>query len=273
MKKISFLNKDNLALRGFVYKSFFGSDTAIVFLHGFPGHCSGCAQRFCRVLSCFGYLTMGFDFSGTDTSEGKFSEKLMSKEVSEVKYAIDFLEKNYGFKRLFLIGISTGAIDAVLYAHSDKRVNGVVLLSGVADLKRGVHYDFTTEQIAAFKKKKYIVYDRSGKWYHGKKLRKQFYDEFFVLDIASALKKYKKPLLIVHGSDDEAVPVLEANDLYKAAHEPKKLVVISGADHQFSSLFQGLQVLWHVVKFLRAYSVSASLCLGFPFMTSLFKID
>ncbi len=254
MQKVSFQNKDGLTLRGFVYTPFFKrADTAILFLHGFPGHCSGTARRFCRVLSLFGYTTMGFDFSGSDTSDGKFSDKLMSKEVEDVKYAIDFLENKYGFKKLFLIGISTGAIDAALYAHLDKRITGVVLLSGVADLKRGVHYDFSAAQIADFKKKKYIVYDRLGKWYHGKKLKKAFYDEFFVLNISRALKKYRKPLLIVHGSKDEAVPLLEAKDLYKTANEPKKLIVISGADHQFSSLWHGLQVFKHVVVFIRQH--------------------
>ena len=86
---------------------------------------------------------------------------------------------------------------------------------------------------------------------HKKKLKKAFYDEFFVLDIPRALKKYRKPLLIVHGTDDEAVPSLEAYDLFKIANEPKKLVVISGADHQFSSLWHGLQVLRHIVVFIR----------------------
>lgn len=252
MQKISFQNKDRLTLRGFVYEPLFGScDTAILFLHGFPGHCSGTARRFCRVLSLFGYRTMGFDFSGSDTSDGKFSDKLMSKEVSDVKYAIDFLEKEFGFKKLFLIGISTGAIDAALYAHTDKRITGVVLLSGVADLKRGVHYDFTAEQIASFKKEGHIIYNHFGKWYHGKKLKKAFYNEFFVLDIPNALREYKKPLLIVHGSCDEAVPLLEAKELYDVANEPKKLVVIKNADHQFSSLWHGLQVLWYVLKFVK----------------------
>ncbi len=252
--KISFKNKDNLTLRGFVYEPLFGTgDTAILFLHGFPGYCSGTARRFCSVLSLFGYRTMGFDFSGSDTSDGKFSDKLMSKEVKDIKCAIDFLEKKYAFKKLFLMGISTGAIDAALYAHADKRITGVVLLSGVADLKRGVHYDFTADQIASFKKKDYIVYNRVGKWYHGRKLKKAFYDEFFVLDIAKSLKKYKKPLLLIHGSCDEAVPVLESKELYKIANEPKKLVIIKGADHQFSSLFHGFQVLWYVVAFVRKH--------------------
>ena len=250
-EKISFQNKKHLTLRGFVYNPLFGTgDTAILFLHGFPGHCSSTAQRFCRALS-FTYRTMCFDFSGTDTSDGNFSEKLMSKEVEDIKYAINFLEKKYGFKRLFLAGISTGAIDAALYAHCDKRITGTVLLSGLADLKKGVHYDFTPAQIAQFKKKKYIVYDHSGKWYHKKKLKKAFYDEFFTLDIAKALKKYKKPLLIIHGEKDEAVPVSNAQELFEVANQPKKLVLIKKADHRFTKLLAGLQVISSIRKFVK----------------------
>lgn len=250
-KAISFKNKHGLTIRGFVYNPLFGSgDTAILFLHGFPSHCSSSAQLFCRVLS-FSYRTMGFDFSGTDASEGNFSDKLMSKEVSDIKYAIDFLEEKYGFKRLFLIGISTGAIDAALYAHRDKRITGVVLLAGVHDLKKAVHYDFTAQQIASFKKKKYIVYNHPGKWYHGKKLKKKFYDEFFVLDIAKSVKKYKKPLLLIHGDKDTAVPVKEAHALYEIANQPKTLVIIKNADHKFSKMLHGLQVVSQIRKFIK----------------------
>ena len=250
-EKILFQNKKHLTLRGFVYNPLFGTgDTAILFLHGFPGHCSSTAQRFCRVLS-FTYRTMGFDFSGTDTSDGDFSEKLMSREVNDIKYAINFLEKKYGFKRLFLVGISTGAIDVALYAHSDKRITGTVLLSGLLNLKKGVHYDFTPAQIAQFKKKKYIVYDHFGKWYHKKKLKKAFYNEFFTLDIVKALKKYKRPLLIIHGEKDEAVPLSNAKELFDAAHQPKKLVVIKNGDHRFAHMLAGLQVVSSIRKFVK----------------------
>lgn len=252
MKKvISFKNKEGLTLRGFVYNPFFGSgDTAILFLHGFPGHCSSSAQRFCRALS-FSCRTMGFDFSGTDTSEGKFENKLISKEVSDIKYAIDFLETNYGFKRLFLVGISTGAIDAALYSYKDKRITGVVLLAGVSNLKKSVHYDFSAQQITCFKKKKYIVYNHDGKWYNGKKLKKKFYDEFFTLNISHALKKCKKPLLIIHGEKDIAVPVKEAYDLYAIANQPKKLVIIKNADHKFSKVIHWLQAISSIRKFIK----------------------
>ena len=127
-KPISFKNTYGLTLRGFAYlpKKY---DTAVLFLHGFPGHCQGkTASRIGRTLSKLGYLTMVFDFSGTRTSDGKFADKLMSKEVADIKHAIDFLFKNYHFKKLVVLGHSTGAIDAALYAYRDKRISKLVLM-------------------------------------------------------------------------------------------------------------------------------------------------
>ncbi len=256
LKKVQFKNNKKQTLRGFVhvprkYKNSAKKTTAIVYLHGFPGHCSGTAARFCGLLAKLGFLTLRFDFSGSDTSDGKFENKLMSQEVKDVRSAIDFLEKNYEYKKLVLVGISTGAIDASLYAHTDKRVSKVVLLGAVSDLRHGVRYDFTAEQVHSFWKKGHIVYNRPEKWYHKKKLKKGFYDEFFKLSIPKAIKKYKQPLLIIHGSKDEAIPLSDPHELYEMANKPKKLVIIKGGDHQFRKLRHGLQVVWHVVRFCR----------------------
>ncbi len=240
---IMFKNKYGLRLRGIV-SGRKNADTAVLFLHGFPGSMSGTAKRVCNALGKLGYLCMRFDFSGTDTSGGRFEDKLMGREVEDVKYAVDFLQKNYGhggskhrysgFKRLILVGISTGAIDAALYAHRDTRVTKLVLLSGVSDLKHAVRYDFSDEQVHDFWKKGHIMYSRPGHWVHRKMLKKAFYDEFFTLDIPKALKKYHRPILIVHGGRDGAVPMKEAHELHKIANKPKKLALIKNADHRFS---------------------------------------
>ena len=39
------------------------------------------------------------------------------------------------------------------------------------------------------------------------------------------------PLLILHGTDDPAIPVTEAHRLYDAAHEPKMIFIADGAGH------------------------------------------
>ncbi len=247
---VAFKNNLDQTLHGFVHKPK-KYETAIIFLHGFPGSMFGTAARTLSAACRLGFLGLRFEFSGTNTSEGKFEDKLMSQEVKDVKYAIDFLEKNFPFKKLVLVGISTGAIDAALYAHKDRRISQLILLGGVADLRRGVNYDFTASQVHDFWTKGYTKVHNPVKWYHKKRLKKSFYDEFFMLDIKKALNKYKRPILIVHGSADKVVPVQEAHDLYRLANRPKKLVIIRGADHRFSTKQQLLRVLWTAYRFIQ----------------------
>ncbi len=249
IQNIEFRNGRGLTLRGFVSvpRKF---ETAIVFLHGFPSHIHGfSASRYLKVIQKLPYLFLAFDFSHTDTSDGKFEDKLMSKEVEDIRYAIDFLEKTYGFRQLILIGHSTGAIDAALYAYKDKRISKLILTGAVSDLKNAVHYDFTDEQVRDFWTKGFIVYDRPDKWVHHRKLKKAFYDEFFTLDIPATIRRYKKPLLIVHGEKDE-ISLREPQALFRMANKPKKLVIISGADHNFTRPEHFRKVLKVVRKFV-----------------------
>jgi uncharacterized protein len=235
---INFMNNKKQKLRGVVHvpKGFDSrKNNAIIFLHGFPGSGHGStAKRAGRDFCKRGYLVMRFDFSGTNKSDGKFENKFISQEVKEIKNAIDFLFENYSFKKLILVGHSTGGIDAALYGYRDKRVNRIVLFGCSGDLKESVKYEFTQVQIKQFWEKGFIRYKRIGKWFHNKRLKKRYYDEFFNLDVLKSLSRFKRKVLIVHGSEDEAVPAeVDARDLYKAARK-SKLVIVKGADHRFT---------------------------------------
>ncbi|MBR2578332.1 MAG: prolyl oligopeptidase family serine peptidase, partial [Erysipelotrichaceae bacterium] len=55
-----------------------------------------------------------------------------------------------------------------------------------------------------------------------------------LIDIEDAVKRYKKPVLIVHGDEDEAIPYTYSEklaDMYSNA----KLVIINGDDHCYNS--------------------------------------
>lgn len=248
---VSFRNHQGLLLRGVVHEPKY-YDTAVVYLHGFPGDMSGSAADFCSAFSGAGYLAFRFDFSGSGTSQGAFRKKRMSDEVRDTKAAIDFLSKQYRFRRLILVGISTGAIDAALYAHTDKRVSGLVLAAVVHRLDEAVHYDFSDRQAHDFWRKGYITYDRPGHWVHRKRLDKAFYDEYFKLDVPGAIKKYKRPLLIIHGENDEAIPLKEPRALYTIAHKPKRLVIIPGAGHTFRPLRRRKEAIQHMLRFMKS---------------------
>jgi uncharacterized protein len=236
---VSFKNHKGLTLRGVVHvpKQY---DTAIVYLHGFPSSMESSPKYFCTALAKHNYLCFRFNFSGTATSEGKYENKRMSEEVKDIRAAIDFLTKHYPTKKLILVGHSTGAIDAALYAHADKRISGLVLAGAVSYLDQAVNYDFTARQIRDFWQKGFTHHPppakrRPGSWIpNNGKLNRAFYDEFFTLDLIGAIKQYHRPLLILHGEKDEGIPShKDPHELYALANNPKKLVMVKGASHSF----------------------------------------
>lgn len=230
----SFPNERGKTLRGVLYAPE-RYTTAVVLLHGFPGDSSGRTDRRARELARAGYLTMRFDFTGCGASSGKHEERLMSGDLKDTRAAINYLAAHAEYDKLILLGHSTGAIDATLYAPTDKRVDAIILISGVADLERAVNYDFTSQQVKDFWTKGYTKtlwpLDWTGK---PGRINKAFYDEFFTLDLTRAIKKHHKPTLIVHGENDEAVPVREAHDLFALANKPAVLAIINKADHRFT---------------------------------------
>jgi pimeloyl-ACP methyl ester carboxylesterase len=174
--------------------------------------------------------------------------------LKEIAYAIRFLESNYRYNKLILVGHSTGAIDAALYACQDHRIDQLILLGGVGNLKEAVSYDFSEAQVNDFLKQGYILYYAEDYWIHNKKLSKAFYDEFFTLDVLGELYKYNGPVLIIHGEKDEAVPFSKDPIELKNAAKNAQLVIIHDADHQFLEPAHWEEVISTMDEFIKRSS-------------------
>jgi putative redox protein len=68
----------------------------------------------------------------------------------------------------------------------------------------------------------------------GARVKRAFYEDTARHDLVAAVREYARPTLLVHGSEDEVVPVEDAVRLHDAAREPRRLMIIPGADHSFS---------------------------------------
>lgn len=250
-KSIEFKNSEGLTLRGFIHEQNH-FDTAVIFLHGFPASNNySVSTRIGDSLEKLNYLVLRFDFSGTNTSEGEFENKLMSKEVDDIKYAIDFLQLNYNYEKLILVGHSTGAIDAVLYSYQDERIDKLVLLGGVGNLKEAVSYDFSDEDVNEFLTKGYYTFKTENHWTFNKKLNKAFYDEFFTLDVLGSLSQFENQVLIIHGENDEDVPATKDPIELNEAAKDSKLVIIKNADHKFLDTEHWKEFITEVDSFIR----------------------
>ncbi|MBI5228098.1 alpha/beta fold hydrolase [Candidatus Micrarchaeota archaeon] len=202
-------------------------------------HCFTCTKhhRIMRTLadglSAAGFMVLRIDFSGNGESEGKLEEATYTKMITEVKGAVSML-KGKGAKKIAIAGHSMGAMMSVLGASKDERISAVAFIAGSSETSR-IRQIFPSdiiEKVEVDGSAETVVYGRSII------LRNEFLRDVEKYDVGAAAKQLNgRPLLIVHGSDDETINVTHAKKLFELAKEPKnsqvKLEIIDGADHLF----------------------------------------
>ncbi len=65
------------------------------------------------------------------------------------------------------------------------------------------------------------------------------------------ISRARCPVMIIHGEQDELIPVQEGLDLYQAAPEPKELYLVRGAGHNDVSLVAGREYSNKISDFLK----------------------
>lgn len=69
-------------------------------------------------------------------------------------------------------------------------------------------------------------------------------------EVTSRIARVNCPVLIVAGDSDSVIPLALTERVYQAAVDPKRLVVIAGADHNDEVLFTGERLISEVVRFV-----------------------
>jgi fermentation-respiration switch protein FrsA (DUF1100 family) len=180
------------------------------------------AERICRE----GRAVFIFNFRGTGASSGNFD---IRGWTSDLRAVIDYLWDLPEADRscLSLLGFSAGAAVSVYVASGDRRVSSVVavacparftLLNGAED-RQSVIEHFRSIGIIRDSDFPHSL----DEWFEGLRLVSP-------VDCIGGIAP--RPLLLVHGSDDELVAVSHARRLYRAASEPKELVIVDGAGHR-----------------------------------------
>ena len=218
----------------------FGSLPGVILCHGFPigpldarQSAGTFPQVIDRMANEVGCAALTFTFRGCGSSEGDFS---LQGWVDDLRAAIDHLVAIGNVDSVWLVGTNTGASVALCVAADDPRVNGCVSLSGRAD------FDDWAEQPRRFLEHARDIgaIRRAGfpqnfdEW--SRELRR-----FRPTDAARRFAP--RPLLVLHGDDDESVPTADARSLAQA-HGSAELRIISGAGHRLRHDPRALAVLF-----------------------------
>jgi len=248
LKNLQLLGSNNKSiLLDVFYKEDGIAKPIIIFSHGFKGfkdwgHFNYMAQLFAEA----GFVFIKFNFSHNGTTIKNplefgdleaFGNNNYIKELNDLQTVIDWtlacpeLKTERDSGQLNLLGHSRGGGITILKAAEESRVTKVATWASVSDF-----INRNKQNTIEKWKQDGVVYAMNGRTKQNMPLYYQFYqcilDNRERLNIANAVKQMDKPLLIVHGSKDEAVAFSDAEELMRNTKQGQ-LLKIEGGNHTF----------------------------------------
>ncbi|MDH4445912.1 MAG: alpha/beta fold hydrolase [Akkermansiaceae bacterium] len=208
-ESIDFKSADGTKLHGWFipakHKSAASAKGTVVFSHGNAGS-MGHHLGFCTWLADANFNVMIYDYRGFGKSDGSVDRRGMIDDV-KAAFALMRQRKDIDPNRLISYGHSLGGAQSVT-ALGEAPVKGLraIVIDGA---------------FASYQAMARIVAGQLG--------ASLVTDELAPKDFVKKLAPV--PLLVVHGSSDEVVPVSQGHQLFEAAGEPKTLFEVKGGRH------------------------------------------
>lgn len=178
-----------------------------------------------RALAERGVAALRFDFSYAGES-GRFEEMTYSGEVEDLSAAFDFMSR-LRVQKSAILGSSMGGTVALLFS-AEHAPAALVTLAAPLHPERITETLLSPQEVQQWRLAGYVTY-------HGRRLNSSLLDDLEKIEVPQAARKIRCPVLIIHGDEDETVPVEDAYDLYGLVPNPKRLCILRGGDHRFSN--------------------------------------
>jgi pimeloyl-ACP methyl ester carboxylesterase len=204
---------------------------ALVLCHGFPvaptnsgalSQAEAYQELADRLAGDSGWTVLAVGFRGTGESEGDFS---LGGWLADLKAGIEDCLSVPGVEKVWLCGFAAGGTLALCAAGEDPRVQGVAAFAAPADFgdRAGAARRFVAQARAAGIIRTPGFPSDLEAW--GRELRE-------IRPLSLIGKIPPRPVLLVHGANDEVVPLLDARALADAAEGEVELRVLAGAGHR-----------------------------------------
>ena len=218
----------------------------LIFVHGFKGFKDwGFVPFLGEYFANSDFFVITFNFSHNGIGENrlefteleKFAENTFSKEIEELDDLVTAYKENYFGETkndlIGLIGHSRGGGISILVAESNNNINACATWSAVANFDR-----YSERQKKSWRKNGFFEVLNS-RTKQVMRLNTGLLEDLENnlderLNIERSLKKLEKPLLIIHGEQDLAVPLSEAEKIYSWADSSNcEFVIIPKTGHTF----------------------------------------
>lgn len=236
-ERVAFRNARGLSLAGDLWT---GGKAAVVLCHGFTGdrHEDGRFDALARALNEDGFTVLAFDFGGSGESDDV--PITVAGENDDLKAALAFVRER-GADRVAVVGLSLGALVAA-HVAAHEPIDALVFWAPVSAPMADPTVWYSREQLDELERTGLITWGKDTGPRRHLVIDGRHLDERRNLDRRTLLAAIRTPVLILHGSRDDLVPLEWSRTAVRMLPKGSKLKVIRGADHVFTR---------QVTKFIR----------------------
>ena len=240
--EVTFQNQD-VDLRGWYLPAH--GDAGVVIVHGFPGERSSLGG-IAPALHAAGFHLLLYDQRASGTSGGE-SVTFGYHEAGDLNAAAHFLRERAGVRRVGALGVSLGAAVALLAAAQGPQLDAVVADSAFTSLHAAVAegaparlFGALTGQFGAWLSPLIL---RHAEWQSGLRA-----GQVHPLGVVGQIAP--RPVLFIHGLNDDLYGHDHSVRLFAAAGEPKDLWLVPNTPHARARLTAGEEYDRRVAEFL-----------------------
>lgn len=216
----------------------------LVFSHGFGGsHTNG--SNYARAMAQKGFAVYCFDFCGatkSSKSDGETTDMSIRTEEADLHAVVEHFKRDSRIdaSHIYLAGASQGGmVSAMMAADYPDDIRAMVLIYPAFVIPDDVHEWYPDRN---------NIDETFTLW--GVKLGRIYVTDAYDYDVYAEIGHFTKPVLIIHGTDDNIVPVSysqRAAEVYPDA----ELKIIEGAGHGFYGSDQTQATTWLTEFLLR----------------------
>jgi pimeloyl-ACP methyl ester carboxylesterase len=244
---VSFPSRDGTCLHG-LYMAGRAGFPVLLLCHGYFKSLAEPLELACQ-LNRLGYQVFLIDFRACGLSDGRFTT-LGYREALDLLGAVDYLRARLGDLPIGVLGISMGAVAAIMAAAECPHIKAMVVDSAYADLESAIG-----KKLADFLRLPFLVpvgwvSIRLGEWFSQGNVA-----AVRAVDYVGRLAP--RPLLLIYGELDDYLPSDHPQRLFEAANEPKELWLAPGSGHAMARLDHPQEYAQRVQAFFGRYLPSA----------------
>jgi len=217
-QEVSFSTSDNLTLRGWYIPG--ENDATIILLNGIGARGGMLPEG--ELLARHGYGLLLFDWRGCGASQESL-HTLGYRETLDLLAAADFLAEQTRTKRIGALGFSLGGAVAIRGAAVHPGIGAVVAM--------GNYHDLEAEIYGAGDPNPWLstLFEGQIAWLFQRETGVNFGRDPEPIELVGQISP--RPLLLIYGEQEEALPPASGQLLFQAAGEPKELWLLPNVGH------------------------------------------